>query len=116
MDRGAWQATVHDCKDSDMTEHACKHTMTYKEGDQLCLSGPSRIWRALPNILKIGLGRKEEVESQSGKQGVLRHIFATTLVELMEEHFDQLYIRMCMYVGHEPEEGGLLSPILKGLG
>ena len=31
------------------------------------------------------------------KQGVLSHIFATTLVELMEDHFDQLYIRMCMY-------------------
>ena len=54
------------CKESDMIEHARKHTMTYKEGDQLCLSGPSRLWRALPNILKIGLGRKEEVDSQPG--------------------------------------------------
>ena len=104
------------CKESDMIEHACKHTMTYKEGGQLCLSGPSRIWTALPNILKIGLGRKEEVDSQLGKQGVLRHIFAATLVELMEDHFDQLYIRMCVYVGQEPEEGGLLTQILKGLG
>lgn len=47
---------------------------------------------------------------------MLRHIFATTLVELMEDHFNQVYGRMCMYVGQELEEGGLLSQILKGLG
>ena len=38
-----------------------------------------------------------------------KHLFPTTLVELKEGHFDQVYRGIWMYVGHELEEGDCRS-------